>query len=510
MPEQFYNSSLAVIANTQVSLHWHTTANRSYILTSNSPTSLPTFSSTNRVTWPTNSTANWNGAWSGWSSTASELTVRIPWSAPAGTIYRLQLYTCDESSRLCSNSSGGTGYSQVSLVVVTNWITTSLWSDYSSLTRISESAGNPLDVTFSPDNSIWNTSEFSNGVSEVPATSATSAASFPDPTNTLAAPFANCLSGVCTPSSSSALSERVVAANGRIWFTEGGWEFDGNANVPNFSEVVAFDPQTTNYCTYVVPGNDDEVMGLAVTGAPPTSTVWFTESSLTNGQGVSLDSFNPSLIGDGCPGIMNESYSLRGSINRTPLPAVLPAQIAVDANSTALWMTDFWGSRIDRVDLKTGQITRYQLTPNNAALFFGSEPWQIVTDSSYVYSIDYGDSNLVRINKATGRIDEVPIPLTSDLEQGYGLSLSGGKLFFTLSDDGFGGASTFGYVDVAAWEAASASCQQPVMDCAPVPMTAIVYKQLSSMTQPDFRGIAVSTGGMIAIADLHQVILLKH
>ena len=509
VPEQFYNSTVVVIANTQVSLHWHTTSNQFFNLTSNAPTSVPNFNSTLRVTWPANAPGTWNGAGSGWTSTASQVTIRIPSNATAGTTYKLQLYTCDGSSGLCSNAPGGIGYTQVSLVVTANWITTSPWSDFSNLRRIPESAGDPLAVTFAPDNSIWNSSEFSNGVSEVPTPRATSAVSFPDPTNLLAAPFANCMGGPCNPSSWSALSEQITAANGLIWYTEGGWEFDGNATVANRSEVVAFNPSTKNFCTYVVPGNDNEVIGLAVTGTPPNTTVSFTESNLTNGLGSSLDSFNPNLVGDGCPGNMNESYSLQGSLKRIPLPAILPAQVAADADST-IWVTDFWGSQIDRVDPTTAQITTYPLQSKNIFSFFGPLPWQIVTDSSYVYAIDFGDQNLVRINKATGQTDEVAIPVTSDLEQGYGLALSGGKLFFTLAGSPSGGGSTFGYVDIASWEAASASCPQSATDCAPYPTWAIVYKQLPSLSQSGFSGIAVGAGGSVALADpiSHQVILL--
>ena len=68
------------------------------------------------------------------------------------------------------------------------------------------------------------------------------------------------------------------------------------------------------------------MIGLAVTGISPQSTVWFTESGDLYG-GPYLSSFNPTLVGDGCPGTTSETYSLSTNIERIPWPAHdLPAQ----------------------------------------------------------------------------------------------------------------------------------------------------------------------------------------
>jgi hypothetical protein len=90
-------------------------------------------------------------------------------------------------------------------------------------------------------------------------------------------------------------------------------------------------------------------------------------------------------------------------------------------------------------------------------------------------------------------------------------------LFFTLSDDAqptFGAASTIGYVDIASWEGASAPCLTTPGDCAPTPTIAVVYSGLSSFADPatgvaDFRGVAAGSNGIVAVADLHQVVRLK-
>lgn len=114
------------------------------------------------------------------------------------------------------------------------------------------------------------------------------------------------------------------------------------------------------------------------------------------------------------------------------------------------------------------------------------------------------------------------ISVTSDFEAGYGLALytdastNTTYMYFTLADDvglldrtqpHFGAASTFGYINLTAWEHASAQCGCP----ASLPDGAgVVYSDLSSVTDPttsaDFRGRAVGSNKQIALADWNQVV----
>lgn len=375
---------------------------------------------------------------------------------------------------------------------------------------MSQTSGSPLDVAFSGGGTVWNSSEFSDAIGESPKRSTLT--SIPDPADIANQPFASCFSSPCGASSWSALGERVVYANGLVWFTQGGWLGFPGGTAANHSEIVAYNPKAGAFCTYLVPGNDNEVIGMAVTGRGRRALVWFIESDFEGGH-PSIDSFSPTQVGENCPN--DYSLSGSGSFKRIPWPqGDVPALIAVDPSGTTLWVTDFFGNTVEGVDVATGGITPHTYPPTNSYSQHGAEPWQVVADTSYVYAIDYGDSNLIRINKTNGKIDQVPIPLTSDTEQGYGLALSGGKLFFSLSDDAqpaFGAASTVGYVDISTWESASSACS-PGVDCAPAPTTAVVYTGLSAAADPstdaDFRGIAVSTSGWLAIADLHQVVRL--
>ena len=495
--QDFMMSHFAVTAGSSVSLHWGTSAHQFFFLTSTAPTALPKFSSSSVVTWPSGSGASWNRTYNWWRTTSGAVMVAIPANAASGTTYAFQLYTCDSSNNLCSSSAGRKGDSHVTLTVAANWTTTSYKTDFSTANVVAQMTGHPLDVAFSPDNTIWNSSEFSDSLGKLSIGAGLK--SYVDPTDTGTEPFAYCFSNCSPASASSALSERVIYVNGMIWFTQGGWPFyncvvsHSQRTCPaNHSEVVAFNPITDNFCSYLVPGDNNEVIGLAATGTAPNSDIWFVDSNREGGK-PDLDYFNPAEVGDGCPGVTSESYSLSGLVHRIVWPGDnFPSQIAVDPNGSALWVSDFWGSSIARVDLRTHAITSYPLASHNSYSFFGADPWQVAASANYVYAIDYGDSNLDRINKKTGHVDQVAIPLLSDTEQGYGLAISGDRLYFTLSDDdrpSFGYASTVGYVDIGTWAASS-----------PSPTTAVVYTGLSEETDPasskvDFRGIAGAPTG---------------
>lgn len=509
--ETFSQSALAVTSGSRVSLHWSTAADQYFLLTSASPRALPNFGSPTAVTWPTSPGAVWISTWQWWATTAAAVTVAIPANAAAGSIFTFQLYTCSSASGLCSNSPGGSGDAQVSLTVAAHWTTVSYKQDLPKFASMTQTDGSPLDVTFSGASTIWNSSEFSDALGE--SLKKSTLTPIADPADIANQPFASCFASPCSASSSSALSERVVYADKLVWFTQGGWEGFPGGTVANHSEIVAYNPGTAGFCTYLVPGNDNEVIGLAVTGTGKKARVWFTESDPVGGH-PSIASFSPSQVGENCP----NDYSLNGagSFEQIAWPQDdLPTQIAVDPSGADLWVTDFFGNRIEEFAIATGGFTPYTYASSNAYSPHGAEPWQLVADGSYVYAIDYGDSNLIRINKTTRTVDQSPIPLTSDTEEGYGLFISGNRLYFSLSDDAqptFGPASTIGYIDLSAWEAASAACP-PGVDCAPAPTSGFVYTGLATVADPssdaDFRGIAANASGSVAIADLHQVVRLS-
>ena len=522
--EDFVTSSMAVTAGSQVTAHWlPAPSGEFFFLLSPAPYSLPNFGTKGtdgEVHWPSTGSHTFNTEYQWWDTTSDAVSVDIPIAAP-GTEFELELFTC--TSTACSSPRFMT------MTIPASWTTEPYTDAFAPDRSISEqSSGVPTDVTIDPtDNSVWNTGEGTDNLSGI-SSGSTTATTYDNPTDDATKPFALCdqkpvYGANCTASARSALAERIITDQyGRIWFTQGGFFFPGSSGQSiNHSEIDSFDPTTDTFCSYEVPGYDNEVDGVASTiSSSQTQTIWFVESWDENaGQaGPLLGSFEPAAIGDGCPGSANEAFTLVGcpgtscNVNLLSLPLTAPAQITADPTSSTLWITGFWSNKIDSYDIATGQFTSYALHSTNSYPFFGAEPWQIVVDTNYVYAIDYGDSNLIRINPATGTVDTVPIPLTSDTEQGYGLALEGGNLYFTLSDDSellstyshFGDASTFGYVNVDAWEAASAQCA-PGQDCAPAPTQAVVYSGLAlGSSGDDFRGIAASSSQEVAIADANN------
>ena len=203
-----------------------------------------------------------------------------------------------------------------------------------------------------------------------------------------------------------------------------------------------------------------------------------------------------------------------------------PSMITVDPSTGYLWIADDLTGDVAVVDPSTASFVGYCTWPstNQYSSWFGtSRPWQIAIYGGYAYVIDYGDSNLVRIDTSsingnnTCTTDTVPLPLTDDEEQGYGLALytpaSGDTdLYFTLSDDLFVAgtegdedwpATTVGYVDLTTWTGTS-------------PTTAVIYTGMDAPlgTNDDFRGIAATTttsGGLeLAFTNLGSVAKLVH
>jgi hypothetical protein len=500
----FGTSSMAVIAGTTASLHWRPPKAGDYFVLTMPSSSFPlTFSSKSVVTWSSPFGA-WHPAYRFWVSTADAVSISIPKGAPAGASFVFDLITCNLSSQKCSNAPGGPGAAAVTMTVAgPEWSVIPYSSAFTMSMARQSGGGVPLDTTISPTTDvIFDSNEFSNSVGSV-APSQTSVSLQTDAWDSTNKPFVSCVL-TCAQSGSSDLGERVFDANGLVWLTQGGALFYSGA-VPNHSEIVAYDPSSGGICTYTVPGNNPEVTGLVATGSGPNETVWFAAMG-----SQALESFVPSQVGENCAN--SPYYSLVGqsSFHQVQLP-VPPAVVAADPNGSSMWVSGLFGE-VDRVDLRTGNTTRYTLGATNRYYCLPTSggcipmacPWQIVSDGAYAYAIDYGDNNLVRINETTGQLDESPMPVVSDTEQGYGLTVvragTHTRLYFTLSQDTalastwtFGMTTTFGWVDLTSWSAASSQ-----------PSKAVVYTGLDSAissTPSDFRGISSGPTGDLAIAD---------
>lgn len=515
----FFNSSFQVVPGSLVSLHWgsgsgNLESDLHYLLTS----SLPGFSSGSVTTWPPGTSPAPTSNGTGWTTNARAVTVAVPKDATAGTSYTVSIATCDSTECSPANRAVLTVPSSP-----TSWVTQNFRSAYPQVTTF-VTPGQPFATTFlTTDNSIWTDSEFSYDVAEIKNNGKRATVfkvDIPKGSSSLfQEPFANCGTSPCQRSAISALGEQVITAGGMIWLTFGGWRWDRASEPPNHSEVVGFDPTTKKFCTYLLPGDNNEIAGIASTGTGKDRRIWVVESR-GSGNDASLDGFDPSTIGSGCDGQANEAYVLPASVRLLTWPrsgGLWPAQIAVDPTSASLWITDFDGypsdgttySDIDQVNISDPQKptfeSRYSIPSGNTASFLGAKPWEITAppDSDYVYAVDNGDAEVVRIDKSTKQVDELAIPLTSDVENGFGLAIASGRLYFTLANDAltdFGEASTFGYVNLSSWPLGSSHAD------------GVLYSGLPQVADPgakaDYRAIAVGPTGQVAITDKHGMIRL--
>jgi len=456
-----------------------------FIVTSTGADAFPNFSSPQSVIWP--SSASWNPSWGWWSTEADQVGLVIPASAPMGATYELQVQTCSLSSGTCSGNPGTDG-----------------------------PQGGVADVTV--------------------AVGTAAEAAY----NT---PFAF-YSGYA-PSTNSELGESITATTNHVWFTQGGASDLTQSPVPNnYSRIVGYDPAAESFCNYIVPESDTEVTGIAAADGD----IWFLASrglggSSTAGPSPAVGYFNPSAVGGCSPGD-TQSITLTAcnpvlpdTAVAAPSPAgcnlnylepwsdqmVFPGHLVVDTagNTATIWATEFWGSAITKLqvsDVTTGAYTSLvmHLASTNPDSFFGAEPWQIVQDANYVYAVDYGDNNIVRINKTTNQVDEVQVPLTDSSEQLHSDAIYNGNLYFTLSNGSTtGGTTAIGYIGIAFWEAASAACANGT-NCAPLPTVGVVYSGLAaavgSAGSPGistFSGIGIASDGAISLAGMHGIVILR-
>ncbi|HVA07568.1 MAG TPA: hypothetical protein VNG12_12590, partial [Acidimicrobiales bacterium] len=125
------------------------------------------------MTWPSGAGATWNSTWQWWqtqaNASATAVSLRIPTTATNGTVYNLQLLTCDPASGLCSNAPGGSGNSQFTLTVTTNWAVSSYSQDFTSSAVATVPTGYPgaaLDVAFNSGDTAYNTFEVGDGIGD--------------------------------------------------------------------------------------------------------------------------------------------------------------------------------------------------------------------------------------------------------------------------------------------------------------------------------------------------------
>jgi len=215
----------------------------------------------------------------------------------------------------------------------------------------------------------------------------------------------------------SVLGESVIVdPAGFVWASEGGGLLYGKTH-PNHSRILRLDPRDGSFRVYNVPGDRNEVVGLAWDAA--RGRIWFAE-----GGGGAITGFDPERAP--WDNAFDFSTSLDASVNpanpadgfrrfTVPAPNGYPAQLAVD-DQGGVWFTSFLGNRVGRLDPDTGTFAEVPLPKRRssatpAALFDTGGPWQIaiasdgavLIDESFDFTVDRIDASRVRQGDAACR-----------------------------------------------------------------------------------------------------------
>ena len=251
-------------------------------------------------------------------------------------------------------------------------------------------AGYPLAIALTPDGDIWINEEAHTQLKRVSGADPSTGQVIPIPQNA-AGIFAADGNVPDQRTKTSVVAEDLeVDSDGSIWFTEGGGFFYGGVYA-NSSRIVHYTPSTGAFQCYNVPDDDAEAGGVLVDHAH--GVVWYTELSLTHGNvigsftlgdAVSDCNWNPD---SGVRTPVCGTVHTPGCHDRLvlPNPGSAPMQLAMDP-AGAIWVSEYWGTRIGRIDPVTRQLTEYPLPPPIAktgpGIYAGAGPFGMTFDAS--------------------------------------------------------------------------------------------------------------------------------
>ncbi len=401
--------------------------------------------------------------------------------------------------------------------------------------------GLPLDILWSARGDIWLTREFSNGLDHVDAggnahlyeVPSRRQGSFASARSRLSKPFGFNMGGEVRASSSvSSLSEKVIEADGKLWFTQGGDLDTGKVrDGGNYSRIVSFDPAATDlptteqddrFCVYPAPSapdadrGDNHILGIAAAG----ERMWVAElRGLYSERPAAISAFMPGAVNcandlnyrdpDAVAAVMpycdHGATARQGCMESWPLDAAKPAMLEYDPADGTFWFTDTNGVYLGNFD--PARETPVSLYPLARTSRFA---WSIRVDDDAVYFASYGTRTLFRFDKRSQSMHEIAIPHATTkaaLLHSIALDRRERRLWFTLTNEGVVAhdftASTIGYIDLDGWQAVSAGQDTKVRGVLYAGLERTPYPEREPLIHQSFAGIAVHpTSGRIVISTM--------
>jgi streptogramin lyase len=258
-----------------------------------------------------------------------------------------------------------------------------------STTGPGNATNHPLALALGADGTVWINDEFHTRLRSLSPAVPPLPAVYSIPQGGNPGIFAQNVYGD-SRSSTTALGEDIaVASDGSVWFTEGGAYLYAGYYF-NSSRIVRFDPATQGYRCYNVPTDEAEVAGLLLDEA--RGMVWYAESSLFFGNAIGSFSmadaqsdcaWDPTRDGSP-PFCSNEPVAACHQRYELVNPYSSPVHLALDSGGN-VWFTEFWATRVGRLDPSTGTIVEVPLpapiVKQGPGIYAGAGPWTIERDA---------------------------------------------------------------------------------------------------------------------------------
>ncbi|NND66468.1 MAG: hypothetical protein HKN19_02670 [Halioglobus sp.] len=401
--------------------------------------------------------------------------------------------------------------------------------------------GIPLDITWGANSGLWLTREFTNSLTHVDATGKLHVyevplgrrAQFASANPQRVKPFAINLGDQGRVATSiSGLSEKVIEAHGKLWFTQGGDRHKGAVQGGvNYSRIVSFDPaaqdlavtaQDDRFCVYAMPSapdaadGDNHVLSIAAVG----QRIWVSEMrGLRSKRPGAISAFLPDAVHcsndldysdpRALAGIMsycsNGATAADGCIETWPIANAKPAMLEADPTDGSLWFTDAGGNYLGNFDSRREQPFKLHPLAEPSRL-----DWSIRADADAVYFVSFFKRTLYRFDKRLQSIQGLTIP--SRATQGAKLHTIDidhrtRRIWFTLANENpvarKPDAATIGYIDLDSWQAQVNGKAEKVRGVVYTGLQRAPYPERRPHRHQGFHGIAVEPGtGRIAIATM--------
>jgi streptogramin lyase len=278
----------------------------------------------------------------------------------------------------------------------------------------------PLAVAIDAAHHVWLTSEFQRGeLHELdPTATSPQVSAFPVALPPLPGPFATRIFGDQRTEISELAESIIVDDHGRIWASQGGGLLYDAAHgmFANHSRIVMHEPATAKTSIWNLPGDHNEVTGLAWEAA--TQRLWFAQSGFD--AGAAIGSFDPAQIApDPCaPACFDFATPIPPTgftLYPLPEPKAYPVKLLLDHDGPGgslghVWYSAYLANYVGRLDPATGAVDEVPLPPSigpQGAFWHSSGPWDLVatSDGSIVFNEQY-DSRIGRLDAARVRMGD--------------------------------------------------------------------------------------------------------